>query len=59
LKPTLKEKSNDVLRHLVSTGAFIFRSCDNNKDHYCKKRLADWKKALEKAERMIEELPDG
>lgn len=58
MKPTLKEQCNDVLRHLSSTGAFLFRVC-NNRDEKCQERFAEWKIALEKAERMIEELPDG
>jgi len=58
LKPTLKEQCNDVLRHLVHTGAFLFRMCHNT-DEKCEERYAEWQDALEKAERLIEELPDG
>ncbi len=58
MKPTLKEQCNDVLRHLVSTGAFLFRVCARNSPE-CETRWAEWQVALEKAERMIEEIHDG
>lgn len=58
MKPTLKEKCNDILRHLTSTGALKFRDCKPLAPE-CAKKYKEWEEALLKAERMIEELPDG
>lgn len=54
----MKEQYNDVLRHLVNSGAYIFRAC-NPQSVECKEKYDKWLEALEKAERMIEEIADG
>ncbi len=58
MKASVKEQYNDVLRHLVNSGAYIFRAC-NPQSVECKEKYDKWLEALEKAERMIEEIADG
>lgn len=58
MKPPLKEQCNDVLRHLVSSGAFLFRDCVHDRQE-CQKRYDLWQEALAKAEKMIGKITDG
>lgn len=58
MKASLKEQCNDVLRHLVHSGAYLFRDCKNRQEN-CEERWEKWQKALEKAQKMIEEITDG
>ena len=56
--PSLREQCNDVLRHLINSGAFLFRDCVKQQQD-CQHRYELWQEALKKAERLIEEITDG